>query len=149
VCLFNSRHEVRSGVGQELVFGRVREKAMLIGYSPAELLGQPILNFVDQANLGDLRDAFEEAQSGDDGASRAVAAELLGTGRLTTREAEIVRLLVAGDRVPSIAQRLFLSQSTVRSHLSVIFCKFGVRSQSELLDLLRARHRESTGGDRS
>ena len=183
----------------------------LIGYSPAELLGQPIVNFVDEANVTDLLEAFEEASSSDDGASRAVAvsakdgdavscevvvvalvpapssafafipegAQLLrtaataqqrllrrlggglwdpaprldgdplGIGQLTTREAEIVTLLVAGDRVRSIAQRLFLSQSTVRSHLSVIFSKFGVRSQSELLDRLRTRYRESTDRDRS
>jgi PAS domain S-box-containing protein len=183
----------------------------LIGYSPAELLGQSILNFVDEANVTDLLEAFEEASSSDDGASRAVAvsakagdavscevvvvalvpapsrafafipegAQLLSTtataqqrlvrrlggglwdpapqlegdplgiGQLTTREAEIVSLLVAGDRVPSIAQRLFLSQSTVRSHLSVIFSKFGVRSQSELLDLLRARYHQPTDRDRS
>ena len=67
-----------------------------------------------------------------------VGADLLGIDRLTKREQDIVTLLVSGDRVRSIAQRLFLSQSTVRSHLSVIFSKFGVRSQSELLDLLRA-----------
>jgi DNA-binding NarL/FixJ family response regulator len=78
-----------------------------------------------------------------------VGADLLGIDRLTRRELDIVTLLVAGDRVRSIAQRLFLSQSTVRSHLSVIFSKFGVRSQSELLDLLRARHRESTDPDHS
>jgi PAS domain S-box-containing protein len=183
----------------------------LIGYSPAELLGQSILNFVDEANVKDLLEAFEEASSSDDGASRAVAvsaksgdavscevvvvalvpapssafafipegAQLLSTtataqqrlvwrlgrglwdpalqlesdprgiGQLTTREAEIVSLLVAGDRVRSIAQRLFLSQSTVRSHLSAIFSKFGVRSQSELLDLLRARYHQPTDRDRS
>ncbi|MEY2415108.1 MAG: hypothetical protein QOH53_442 [Ilumatobacteraceae bacterium] len=78
-----------------------------------------------------------------------VGADLLGIDRLTRRELDIVTLLVAGDRVRSIAQRLFLSQSTVRSHLSVIFSKFGVRSQSELLDLLRDRHRESTDPDHS
>jgi PAS domain S-box-containing protein len=71
----------------------------------------------------------------------------LGIDQLTTRELDIVTLLVSGDRVRSIAQRLFLSQSTVRSHLSVIFSKFGVRSQSELLDLLRARYRESPDRD--
>jgi len=184
----------------------------LIGYSSAELLGQPIVNFVPEANVTDLLEAFEEASSSDDGASRAVAvavkdgnavscevvvvalvpapssafafipegsqllpttataqqrfvqqlggvlsepaaaqvgADLLGTDRLTPRELDIVTLLVSGDRVRSIAQRLFLSQSTVRSHLSVIFNKFGVRSQSELLDLLRARYRDSTDRDRS
>jgi PAS domain S-box-containing protein len=184
----------------------------LIGYSPAELLGQPIHKFVPEANVPDLLEAFEEALSSPDGASRAVAVRVkggdalpceavvvallpapssafafiregahllptsataqqrlvrrlggglwdpaavqlnsdpLGIGQLTTRETEIVRLLVLGDRVRSISQRLFLSQSTVRSHLSVIFSKFGVRSQSELLDLFRAPYRESTDRDRS
>jgi DNA-binding NarL/FixJ family response regulator len=82
-------------------------------------------------------------------AAAQVGAELFGIDRLTTRELDIVTLLVGGDRVRSIAQRLFLSQSTVRSHLSVIFSKFGVRSQSELLDLLRARTRPSTDRDRN
>ena len=80
-------------------------------------------------------------------AAAQFGADLLDVGRLTRRELDIVTLLVAGDRVRSIAQRLFLSQSTVRSHLSVIFSKFGVRSQSELLDLLRSGHRESTDSD--
>jgi DNA-binding CsgD family transcriptional regulator len=78
-----------------------------------------------------------------------ISADLPGIDRLTRRELDIVALLVDGDRVRSIAERLFLSQSTVRSHLSVIFSKFGVRSQSELLDVLRSRYRESTNRARS
>lgn len=66
-----------------------------------------------------------------------ILSDLPGLDQLTTRELGIVRFLVAGDRVRSISQHLFLSQSTVRSHLSTIFGKFGVRSQQELLDLLR------------
>jgi PAS domain S-box-containing protein len=182
-----------------------------IGYRPAELLGQPIVSFVHEANVTDLLEAYEEAVRSHDGASRAVAvrakggnvvpceavvvalvpepssafafipqgtpllsatataqqrlvrrlggglwdpatqleSDRLGIGQLTTREAEIVNLLVAGDRVRSISQQLFLSQSTVRSHLSTIFTKFGVRSQSELLDVLRAGHRNRTNRDRS
>ncbi len=56
---------------------------------------------------------------------------------LTTRQWEIIGRLRRGERVPSIASHLYLSQSTVRNHLSVIFRKFGVHSQSELLERMR------------
>ena len=57
---------------------------------------------------------------------------------LSSRELEIVRRLVVGDRVPMIAQQLFLSESTVRNHLTSVYRKLGVRSQQQLLSLLRA-----------
>lgn len=60
-----------------------------------------------------------------------------GEAQLSVRELEVVRLLQAGDRVPAIARRLFLSQSTVRNYLSSAFRKLEVRSQQELLDLIR------------
>jgi DNA-binding CsgD family transcriptional regulator len=56
---------------------------------------------------------------------------------LTTRETEIVTRLLAGDRVPAIAAQLYLAQSTIRNHLSTVFSKLGVRSQQELIVLLR------------
>ena len=55
---------------------------------------------------------------------------------LTTRQWEILARLVRGERVPAIAAELYLSQSTVRNHLSAIFKRFGVHSQSELLKVL-------------
>ncbi|MCU1486607.1 MAG: Response regulator containing a CheY-like receiver domain and an DNA-binding domain [Actinomycetia bacterium] len=58
-------------------------------------------------------------------------------GELSARQQEVVRLLQDGARVPTIAQELFLSQSTVRNHLSAIFRKFGVASQEELLRAMR------------
>lgn len=61
-----------------------------------------------------------------------------GAEKLSSRELEIVARLVSGDRVPAIAQALFLSQSTVRNHLSSVFGKLGVTSQQELIDLYRA-----------
>jgi PAS domain S-box-containing protein len=56
---------------------------------------------------------------------------------LTRREWEIVNLLLAGQRVPMIARSLFLSQSTVRNHLSSVFRKTGMHSQEEMLQQLR------------
>jgi PAS domain S-box-containing protein len=59
--------------------------------------------------------------------------------RLPLRQRQIVAALLQGDRTPAIAASLFVSNSTVRSHLSSIFAAFGVRSQTELLSLLRHR----------
>ncbi len=61
---------------------------------------------------------------------------------LTTRQWEILNLLLEGQRVSTIVDTLFVSQSTVRNHLATIFKKFGVHSQAELLELLKpaARH---------
>jgi DNA-binding NarL/FixJ family response regulator len=57
--------------------------------------------------------------------------------RLTAREWEILLLLMDGQRVPSIAADLCVTQSTVRNHLSSVFSKLGVHSQAELLRQLR------------
>lgn len=56
---------------------------------------------------------------------------------LSSRELEIVTRLVAGDRVSSIAKQLFLSEGTIRNHLSSVFRKLGVGTQQELIELLR------------
>jgi DNA-binding CsgD family transcriptional regulator len=60
-------------------------------------------------------------------------------GEISARQWEILDRLLSGQRVPTIAKELYLSRSTVRSHLAAIFRKFGVHSQPELLDLLRQR----------
>jgi DNA-binding NarL/FixJ family response regulator len=52
---------------------------------------------------------------------------------LSRRQSEILRRLIRGQRVSAIASELFVSQSTVRNHLSAIYRRFGVHSQAELL----------------
>lgn len=61
---------------------------------------------------------------------------------LTMRQREIVERLLNGHRVDAIARDLYVSPSTVRNHLSAIFEKLGVASQSELIELLRNRDRD-------
>jgi DNA-binding CsgD family transcriptional regulator len=61
----------------------------------------------------------------------------LNLQHLSSRELEIVTRLIAGDRVPSIAKQLFLTEGTVRNYLSSIFRKLGVGTQQELIELLR------------
>jgi DNA-binding CsgD family transcriptional regulator len=60
-------------------------------------------------------------------------AEASAFALLSPRECEIVQLLLDGERVPAIAKRLVVSQSTVRNHLAASFKKLGVHSQQELL----------------
>jgi DNA-binding NarL/FixJ family response regulator len=55
---------------------------------------------------------------------------------LSGRQWEVVTRLVDGQRVPEIARSMYLSPSTVRNHLTVVFRKFGVHSQRELVALL-------------
>ena len=57
--------------------------------------------------------------------------------QLTTRQWDIVTRLLRGERVPGIARAMFLSQSTVRNHLSLVYRKLGVHSQAELIARLR------------
>ncbi|MGI8664670.1 MAG: PAS domain S-box protein [Jatrophihabitans sp.] len=81
-----------------------------------------------------LRSAKPEAAAG-----RPADEAVPGLDRLSRRELEVVRMLLLGDRVPVIARHLFVSQSTVRNHLSSVFRKLRVRSQQELIVLLRER----------
>lgn len=88
---------------------------------------------------GAVRHCALEARSAKTlGALPALAGLPLGD-ELTGRQAEIVARLIAGERPAEIARSMFLSAATVRNHLSAIYRKFGVHSQTELLAaLLRA-----------
>ena len=55
-----------------------------------------------------------------------------GWASLTPTEVEVVRHVVEGLRNAQIAERLFVSPSTVKVHLSHIFAKLGVATRTEL-----------------
>lgn len=56
---------------------------------------------------------------------------------LSPREEEVLRHLLEGYRVGTIARKLFISPHTVRNHLKKIFAKLEVRSQTELMEKLK------------
>jgi PAS domain S-box-containing protein len=64
--------------------------------------------------------------------------DLPGVERLSPREWEILTHVRSGRRANAIAAALVLSPSTVRNHLTSMYHKLGVRSHSELVELLRA-----------
>lgn len=62
-----------------------------------------------------------------------------GLGGLTSREIEIVSAIQAGNSNREIAEKLSISEETVKRHLSNIFAKLGVSSRLELA-LLATKH---------
>ena len=49
---------------------------------------------------------------------------------LTSRELEVLHLIVQGVRNGEIAQRLFISVKTVETHLTSLYAKLGVQSRA-------------------
>ena len=67
-------------------------------------------------------------------AGRRAVAAALGPGSLTKRERDVARLAAQGLSAKEIAERLFVGERTVESHLGSVYAKLGVDSK---LDLVR------------
>ncbi|HWM04673.1 MAG TPA: response regulator transcription factor [Actinophytocola sp.] len=90
---------------------------------------------------GELAEAVRLVHAGvhqlDDAAARHVAAALAGhpatptTDALTTRETDVLRLIAAGATNREIAARLFLSEGTVKNHISRILGRLGLRDRTQ------------------
>ncbi|WP_299300693.1 response regulator transcription factor [uncultured Brachybacterium sp.] len=55
----------------------------------------------------------------------------VGASPLTAKETEVLQAVAAGGTTASIAQTLFLSEGTVRNHLSAVIGKLGVGNRAE------------------
>lgn len=71
----------------------------------------------------------ELARSGDDGDNLAIDRD----DGLTDRELEIVRLVAAGKKNKEVAELLAISERTVRTNLTSVFQKLGVRDRIGLV----------------
>ncbi|MGI6879150.1 response regulator transcription factor [Microbacterium sp. gxy059] len=69
------------------------------------------------------------AEAAGDGARREAAERF---ARLTDREREVATLVAAGASNPEIAQRLFLSVATVKTHLDQVRAKLGAENRAHV-----------------
>jgi DNA-binding NarL/FixJ family response regulator len=84
--------------------------------------------WLDRVQLGAL--VSEIAGTEDEGRDDR---EPVGIARLTLREREVVHLVAQGLRNKEIAERLSISDTTVRHHLTSIFSKLAVTDRLSLL----------------
>lgn len=59
------------------------------------------------------------------------------SNKLTPRENEIMRLLLQGHTYKMIANRLYLSDNTVKTHIKNIYSKLEIKSKMELVQMFR------------
>jgi len=112
-----------------LAFALIRGDASSAGDGRRELqLETHMLRIADELRTAGLIPRLDQLP---------VLTETPKLGELTSREWAVLTRLLDGQRVSAIAADMFLSQSTVRNHLSSIYAKLGVHSQVDLIRLIR------------
>ena len=87
--------------------------------------------------IRDSTAATREGAAFRDRLSKQMAAvrELYG---LSAREAEVAELIARGNTVAHIAELLFVSENTVRTHSKRIYVKLDIHKRQELIDLVES-----------
>jgi len=127
----------------------LHDRAVRLGARGIVLKNEPaenILRAIEKVRRGEMwldraTSARMFAEFSGRGPARTDAADGDGDGfaQLTQREREIVALVAQGLKTEQIAERLFISEKTVRNNLTIIFDKVSVKSRLELV-LLAQRH---------
>jgi DNA-binding NarL/FixJ family response regulator len=140
-----------------LGFHRPSHRDLLTAQAAVQRLGDiPLVLMCGTARGAEIRRALELGVSGvvlSDDAERALPAVVgaVCAGQvsvpaaeraqvrapvLTTREKQILGLVVMGMTNGEIARKLYLAESTVKSHLSSAFSKLGVSSRNEAVSII-------------
>ncbi len=126
-----------------LVFDYVAE---LLGLGDIEGYGArielPFFALVGFGYIG-VRQARRLIDAGSDGGGGSVVVDhtFFAEYGLSPREQEIAPALRSNEKTRAIAQRLFISEATLNSHIRSIYRKCGVHSRVALIDLMRRYER--------
>ena len=105
---------------------------------------------VKSASLPDLVETLRAVARGEAGISRTMTRRILKefarlpspsledqsdpTTRLTPREIEVIREIASGATNQEIAQRLYISENTVRNHVSHVLARLHLRDRRDIVD---------------
>jgi DNA-binding NarL/FixJ family response regulator len=92
------------------------------GYLLKSMPPRELIEGIRQVNAGKKRIPSEVA---------AQLAEYAGEDGLTPRELDVLRLVAGGNRNRDIAERLFISEETVKVHLKHVMDKLGARDRTQ------------------
>jgi NarL family two-component system response regulator LiaR len=106
-------------------------KAGAIGYLLKNVTADQLAEAIRSAHAGKPTLAPEAASV----LMRAASGEVRPGSDLTPREHEVLELMAEGLSNPAIAQRLYVSRSTVKFHVSSILMKLGVEGRTEAVAL--------------
>ena len=133
----NARILILTGTQNPEVYQRaVRLGAM--GLVNKETAAEVLLKAIEKINAGEvwfdrmvMGDVLTEMTRGRDG--KKADPEAAKITKLTDREREIIVFIAEGLKNKQIAERMFISETTVRHHLTSVFNKLGVADRLELM----------------
>ncbi|MFV0258940.1 MAG: response regulator [Acidimicrobiales bacterium] len=120
---------------------------MLTMHADQDILGNAIRAgangyLVKDCSVDEIAQAIDTVASGETALSPSLAASMLAevrrqaTGQtqeklVTSREEEVLQLIADGCSTPEVAERLYISQKTVKNHLASIYQKLDARDRTQ------------------